>query len=156
MKGDTAGTVALPTACACTEAEVGGLLRAEAVADEEDDAGVDVAERTKISRSGAYTSSSNHDNTENEDVQILDERSTSQKAAKLARKKGGKKTSSQMVDDKWSKFEDLASKRLDLMQEHVRQTDFEILLKDTSKMDEGTSKSHNQICSIIKAKYGLE
>ncbi|KAL2930108.1 Glutathione S-transferase T3, partial [Bienertia sinuspersici] len=102
------------------------------------------SKRTKISRSGAYTSSSDQDNTENEDVQVLDERSTGQKAEKLARKKGwgggGKKTSSQMVD---------------ISGEHVRQIDFEILLKDTSKMDEGTRKNHNQICSIIKAKYGL-
>lgn len=70
--------------------------------------------REKKSRTCAENSSSSHPETiETEDVEILDKRPIGQKTAKeAARKKINKKKGNDVVVDTWTKFEDLAKRRL--------------------------------------------
>ncbi|XP_010669414.1 uncharacterized protein LOC104886642 [Beta vulgaris subsp. vulgaris] len=115
---------------------------------------------TKNIISGAYTSSSsNADASDTNSVTMMDERPPGQKAAKAAAKGKGKSTSKKVTEDAtqtWNKFEELQEKKMAMYQERIRVADFEILFKDTSQMDENTRNTHNQVCSIIKAKYNIQ
>ncbi|KAL2924152.1 Glutathione S-transferase T3 [Bienertia sinuspersici] len=86
---------------------------------------------------------------------VLDERPVGQKAAKADVKNKGKKKKNTHIDEKWSDYQDIQVKRLALAEEHIRQQDFMILCKDTTNMDERARKNHEQVCSIIRDKYGM-
>ncbi|XP_021730590.1 glutathione S-transferase T3-like [Chenopodium quinoa] len=110
--------------------------------------------KSKVRSSAGISSSSHHDTTQTDDVEVLDGRPIGQKAAKEeARRKKNKKKAND--DDTWTKFEDLAKKRLSLMEDHIRQSYFEILCKDTSNTDERARKNHEQVCELLRAKYGM-
>uniref|UniRef100_A0A7N0T852 No apical meristem-associated C-terminal domain-containing protein n=1 Tax=Kalanchoe fedtschenkoi TaxID=63787 RepID=A0A7N0T852_KALFE len=86
------------------------------------------SKKTKTSDSGAYTSSSHHDQEDNtHEGNESESRPIGQKAAK--RKMRGKEK------------KDIA--------------DYEILIKDTSKMSDQQLIIHNHMCSIIKARHGI-
>lgn len=86
---------------------------------------------------------------------MLDKRPIGQKAAKEAARKRVHKKDNEIVSDTWTKFEDLANKRLSLIEDHIRQSDYELLCKDTSNMDERVKKNHEQVCERLRAKYGM-
>ncbi|XP_056698319.1 glutathione S-transferase T3-like [Spinacia oleracea] len=77
-----------------------------------------------------------------------------QKTAKEAERNRIHKKDDEIVSDTWTKFEDLANKRLSLIEDHIRQSDYELLCKDTSNMDERVMKNQ-QVCERLRAKYGM-
>ncbi|XP_021850824.2 uncharacterized protein [Spinacia oleracea] len=91
--------------------------------------------------------------TQTEDVEVLDKRPIVQKAAKEAARKRVHKKDNEIVSDTWTKFEDLANKRLSLIEDHIRQSDYELLCKDTSNMDERVKKNHEQKLERPRREY---
>ncbi|KAK9664515.1 hypothetical protein RND81_14G047600 [Saponaria officinalis] len=53
-------------------------------------------------------------------------------------------------------YKELQTKKYSLWEERIRISDFEILTKDTTNMDGRARKDHEQVCKIIRAKYGIE
>uniref|UniRef100_A0A803MS71 No apical meristem-associated C-terminal domain-containing protein n=1 Tax=Chenopodium quinoa TaxID=63459 RepID=A0A803MS71_CHEQI len=112
--------------------------------------------RTKISiPKDNSTSSSNPNTSEIDNVEMGDKRPMGQKAAKASARNSKVKGKTSLLDEKWGNYQEIQSKRLSLCEEHIRQQDFVILCKDTSNMDEKARKNHDQVCEMIKAKYGM-
>ncbi|XP_074314295.1 glutathione S-transferase T3-like [Silene latifolia] len=89
--------------------------------------------------------------------EISEKRPIGQKASKAASKgRGSKKKGSEDFVNSFGEYKELQTKKFSLWEERIRISDFEILTKDTSNMDDRARKDHEQVCNIIRAKYGIE
>ncbi|KAK9698255.1 hypothetical protein RND81_08G091700 [Saponaria officinalis] len=118
------------------------------------------SKRLKNSMSGTYSSSTNtRSNEANNGEEISENRPIGQKAAKAASNGRGscsKKKGNEDFVNSFGEYKELQTKKYSLWEEHIRISDFEILTKDTSNMNERARKDHEQVCKIIRAKYGIE
>ncbi|XP_074265912.1 glutathione S-transferase T3-like [Silene latifolia] len=88
--------------------------------------------------------------------EISKKRPIGQKAAKAASKgRGSKKKGSEDFVNSFGEYKELQTKKFSLWEQRIRTSDFEILTKDTSNMDNRARKDHEQVCKIIRAKYGI-
>uniref|UniRef100_A0A7N0RJC7 No apical meristem-associated C-terminal domain-containing protein n=1 Tax=Kalanchoe fedtschenkoi TaxID=63787 RepID=A0A7N0RJC7_KALFE len=123
------------------------------------------SKKIKTSDSGAYTSSSHHDIEDNTHKGNKSEsRPIGQKAAK--RKMRGKEKNdvtesvAKEFDNRWKRMKEFQAQKLAVLNEiknkekdDTLRADYEILMKETSKMSDQQLIIHNHMCSIIKARY---
>ncbi|KAK9671890.1 hypothetical protein RND81_12G062000 [Saponaria officinalis] len=117
------------------------------------------SKRFKNSMSGTYSSSINTcSNQANDGEEISENRPIGQKAAKASSNGKGscsKKKGNEEFVNLFGEYKELQTKKYSLWEERIRISDFEILTKDTTNMDERARKDHGQVCKIIRAKYGI-
>uniref|UniRef100_A0A7N0U1T1 No apical meristem-associated C-terminal domain-containing protein n=1 Tax=Kalanchoe fedtschenkoi TaxID=63787 RepID=A0A7N0U1T1_KALFE len=121
---------------------------------------------TKTSESGAYTSSSNHDIEENTyEGNKSESRPIGQKATKRKMRKEKKNVTESVAEEfnhRWKRLEELQSEKLIVLneiknkaKEDILRANYEILMKDTSTMNDQQLIIHNHMCSIIKARHDI-
>uniref|UniRef100_A0A7N0UD17 No apical meristem-associated C-terminal domain-containing protein n=1 Tax=Kalanchoe fedtschenkoi TaxID=63787 RepID=A0A7N0UD17_KALFE len=125
------------------------------------------SKKAKTSESRAYTSSSNRDPEEHSyGGNESESRPIGQKAAKRKLKEKGKKnvTVSVNVDfeHRWKWLEELQAQKLAVLNEiknkakdDTLRANYEILMKDTTAMNDQQLAIHNHVCSIIKARHDI-
>uniref|UniRef100_A0A7N0URK0 No apical meristem-associated C-terminal domain-containing protein n=1 Tax=Kalanchoe fedtschenkoi TaxID=63787 RepID=A0A7N0URK0_KALFE len=125
------------------------------------------SKKTKTSDSGAYTSSSHHDQEDStHEGNKSESRPIGQKAAKRKMKGKEKKDVNEPVaeefDNRWKRLEELQAQKLAVLNEiknkakdDTLRADYEILMKDTSKMSDQQLIIHNHMCSIINARHDI-
>uniref|UniRef100_A0A7N0SZ00 No apical meristem-associated C-terminal domain-containing protein n=1 Tax=Kalanchoe fedtschenkoi TaxID=63787 RepID=A0A7N0SZ00_KALFE len=117
--------------------------------------------------SGAYTSSSHHDQEDNtHEGNESESRPIGQKAAKRKMRGKEKKDVNESVaeefDNRWKRLEEFQAQKLVILNDIKNKAkddtlcaDYEILMKDTSKMSDQQLIIHNQMLSFIKARHGI-
>ena len=120
------------------------------------------SKKIRTNENGAYTSSSNVDsNFDIDDNEAREVHPPGQKASKKGKKKAKSNVSEefdqirkvlmQQKEEKLQAMENLANK----LESYNFRSDYEILLKDTTGMTDQQLRIHEQMCSILKAKYNI-
>ena len=116
--------------------------------------------RTKNTESGAYTSSSNANTSEDVEVDEVEVRPIGQKAAKDKAKRKGKAkdmgdTSANVRAEMWDTWNTKIDNKNKIGENLTELAAFDLLLRDVSSMNPEQLADHKKICDIIRKKYGF-